>query len=530
VSARRPEARRLGASLGLHAANAAPERVLQFGEGNFLRAFTDWMLHRMAQGGHFRGRAVLVQPIARGQADVIQQQDGLYTVMLRGLEGGRRVETREIVSSVSRCLDPHRDFEAFLACARNPDLRFVVSNTTEAGIRTDPSDRLDARPATSFPAKLTQLLVERCRHFRGDPTRGLVILPCELIDRNGDALLAAVLETARAFDLPGSFVRWVHEACLFTSTLVDRIVTGYPTEEAETVGEALGYQDALLVAGEHFHQWVIETPSSLADELPLAAAGLNVIETRDLGPYRDRKVRILNGAHTMMALTGFLLGHDAVGECMEDPRLRAHVERAVAGEIIPTLMRASPQAQLAAYAETVYERFRNPFIRHRLASIALNSVSKVRVRIVDTLLDHARMFGQLPPHLTFTLAALCAHHRGNEVADGALLGRRGGDAYRVEDTPAALAFFVSAWRGCPPGGETPERCLALTRRLLARDDLWGRDLTRAVPGLDAQVAVYLHDLVTLGPAATLDRLLVDRGEPRRTPADTYRAQPGRGDP
>jgi tagaturonate reductase len=527
VSARPPRPR-LGAALRLHARNDAPERVLQFGEGNFLRAFADWMLHRMSSGGFFTGRAVLVQPIARGQADALNAQDGLYTVMLRGLERGKRVETREIVSSVSRAVDPHRDFQAFLACARNPDLRFVVSNTTEAGICVDPADRLDARPAASFPGKLTQLLVQRCRHFGGDPSRGLVVLPCELVERNGDALLAAVLETARAFDLPASFVRWVHEACLFTNTLVDRIVTGYPADEAPALADALGYEDALLVAGEPFHQWVIETPSSLADELPLAAAGLNVIETRDLRPYRERKVRILNGAHTMMALAGFLAGHDTVGGCMDDARIRTLIERAVSREIIPTI--ELPQDELAAYADLVYERFRNPFIRHRLASIALNSVSKVRVRIVDTIFDHARMFGQLPPHLTFALAALCAHHRGNEVEDGALLGRRGGDAYRVEDTPAALALFVAAWRACPPGAETPERCLVLVRRLLGRADLWGHDLCNALPGLDGQVAVWLHEIVTRGMNATLDRLLEARGEPRRGPSDTYRPHQERGDP
>jgi tagaturonate reductase len=532
VSAR-PPAPRLGAALRLHPRNDAPERVLQFGEGNFLRAFVDWMLHRMNAGGFFSGRAVLVQPIARGQADTLNAQDGLYTVMLRGLERGRRVETREIVSSVSRAIDPHRDFDAFLACARNPDLRFVVSNTTEAGIRTDPADRLDARPATSFPGKLTQLLAERCRHFGGDPSRGLVILPCELVEQNGDALLAAVLETAHAFDLSAAFVRWVHEACLFTNTLVDRIVTGYPADEVDALVGALGYQDDLLVAGEHFHQWVIETPSSIADELPLAAAGLNVVETRELRPYRERKVRILNGAHTMMALSGFLAGCDTVGECMDDARVRAHVERAVRDEIIPAIASPDggfPEAELAQYAETVFERFRNPFIRHRLPSIALNSVSKVRVRIVDTLLDHARRFGRLPPHLTFAVAALCAHHRGNEVEDGALLGRRAGDAYRIEDTPAALAFFVAAWRACPPGAETPERCLALVRRLLAREDFWGQDLGRALPGLDAQAAVWLHEIVTRGMKATLDRLLETRAEPRRGPADTYGTRQERGDP
>jgi tagaturonate reductase len=513
VSAPRP---RLGAALlrarpelAPHAAAAAsaawPERVLQFGEGNFLRAFVDWMLERMNARGLFQGRAVLVQPIAKGQAQTLNEQDGLYTVVLRGLEGGRRHETRELVSSVSRCVDPYRNFDAFLACARNPDLRFIVSNTTEAGIRTDPGDLRDARPAPSFPGKLTQLLEARCRHFGGDPSRGVVVLPCELIDRNGDALLRAVLETARAWDLSAAFVRWVHEACLFTNTLVDRIVTGHPHDEAAALAEALGYDDALLVAGELFHCWVIETPASLEDELPLRAAGLDVIETRDLSPYRERKVRILNGAHTMMAHAGFLAGNDTVGACMDDPLVRAYVDRAVSREIIPTI--AFPTDALGAFAETVSERFANPFIRHHLASIALNSVSKFRARLRGSLVDATRCGGRPPPHLSFALAALAAFYRGKEVQDGALLGRRGGVAYRVEDEPHVLAFFLAAWRGCPEGAETPDRCLALVRRLLAREDFWGQDLTRTLPGLDARVGVFLHGIVTEGAAATLSRLV-----------------------
>jgi tagaturonate reductase len=510
---------RLTRQLAPHAGPPLPERVLQFGEGNFLRAFVDWMLQRMNGQGLFRGRAVLVQPIARGQADVINAQDGLYTVLLRGLEAGQRVETRELVSSVSRCIDPYRDFEAFLRCAQNPDLRFVVSNTTEAGICTDPADRLDARPATSFPGKLTQLLEARCRHFGGDPARGLIILPCELIERNGDGLLRAVLETARVWNLSPAFVRWVHEACLFTNTLVDRIVTGYPRDEAAAQNEALGYEDALLVAGEAFHCWVIEAPSSLEDELPLAAAGLNVIQTRDLTPYRERKVRILNGAHTMMALAGFLAGKDTVGSCMDDPLVRAYVDRAVAREIIPTI--AFPAAELTTFAATVAERFRNPFIRHHLGSIALNSVSKFKARLLPTLLDHARLRGGLPPHVTFALAALAAFYRGHELQDGALIGRREGVAYGIQDDPQVLAFFLAAWRSCPAGAETPERCLALVRRLLAREDFWGQDLNRTLPGLDATVAVFLHDIVARGAAATMQRLVDAPGEPRGRGADTY---------
>jgi tagaturonate reductase len=484
---------------------AWPERVLQFGEGNFLRAFVDWMIHRANARGHFQGRVVVVQPLPRGQADALAAQNGLYTVVLRGLDEGRRVETRELVTSVSRCLDPHRDFDAFLGCARNPDLRFVVSNTTEAGIRTEAADRFDARPALSFPGKLTQLLEARCRHFGGDPARGLVVLPCELVERNGDDLLRAVLDTARAWDLPAGFLRWVQEACVFANTLVDRIVTGHPADEAPALAAALGYEDALLVAGELFHAWIIEAPSSLADELPLAAAGLNVVETRDLRPYRERKVRILNGAHTLMALAGFLAGQDTVRGAVEDPVVGAYVARAVSTEILPTL--EGDAGALRAFAETVVERFRNPFIEHHLASIALNSVSKVRARLLPALSEGARLQGRLPPCLTFALAALAALYRGKSLEDGALVATRNGVPYRIKDEPRVLAFFLTAWRAVPDAGATPEHCLALARRLLERGDFWGEDLVRALPGLDAAVAVFLHDIVTRGAAAPLKRLV-----------------------
>jgi tagaturonate reductase len=455
--------------------------VLQFGEGNFLRAFVDWMVERMNAAGLFGGRVVMVQPIPTGMAGPINDQDGLYTVVLRGIEGGRLVESREVVTSVSRCVDPHVDFQAFLDCAANPDLRFVVSNTTEAGIRVDRGDAADARPAPSFPGKLTQLLAARFRRFDGEPTRGLIMLPCELIERNGPALREAVFTLARRWDLGPAFLAWLEGACLFTSTLVDRIVTGFPREEAAELFAELGYEDDLLVAGETFHAWVIESPRPLDGELPLAQAGLNVTWTPELGPYRARKVRILNGAHTMMALAAFPDGKETVREVMQDDLFGAYVQRGIAEEILPTL--ALPRAELEAFAASVAERFANPFIEHRLSSIALNSVSKLRTRILPTIADHLRLRGVLPRRLCFSLAALCVFYRG---------GSAGGE-YPLQDEPAVLNWFRAAWAeaGDNPG---PETCLALVRRLCARTDFWGEDLTRTLAGLDAAVAGYLFEI------------------------------------
>jgi tagaturonate reductase len=482
-----------------------PEKVLQFGEGNFLRAFVDWMIGRLNARGLFGGRVVLVQPIAAGMARQVNAQNGLYTVILRGLADGRIVESREIVSAVSRCIDPYQEFGAFIAAAANPELRFVVSNTTEAGIRTDAADSFDARPAPSFPGKLTQLLHARFMATGAARDKGLVMLPCELIERNGDALARAVTETAERWRLGDGFLRWLGEACVFTNTLVDRIVTGYPKDEAAELTAQLGYEDQLLVAGEAFHSWVIESPRELDGELPFVKAGLDVTWTADMTPYRERKVRILNGAHTMTVLAAYLAGKDTVRECMDDPLIRGYMERGIEHEILPTLK--LPRADVAAFARSVSERFSNPFIKHHLTSIALNSVSKYKARILGTVFDYTRARGRLPPRLTFALAALIAFYRGSELRDGALIGRRGGADYRIQDDPAALDAFRAAWAAAGELSTATDGAFqTLVRALLARADLWGEDLTIALPGFDAAVARHLADICRLGIRPALERL------------------------
>lgn len=500
--------RLLAADARLSASHAArsrdlPERVLQFGEGNFLRAFVDWMIEHMNARGLFHGRAVLVQPIAEGLADRINAQNGLYTVLLRGGAAGKLVETREIVTSVDRCLDPYRDFDAVLKLATQPELRFVVSNTTEAGIRLDPGDRLDARPARSFPAKLTQLLYARFQHFDGDPSKGWIMLPCELIERNGDALQRAVMTLARQWNLPERFGAWVDTSCLFTNTLVDRIVTGFPKDEADQLTADLGYRDELMVAGEAFHCWVIESPRPLEEELPFVRAGLDVIWTDDMTPYRERKVRILNGAHTMLAVASFLAGNDTVRESMEDPLLRGYVQRALDAEILPTL--TLPPAELAKFAESVIERFHNPFIRHELLSIALNSVSKYKARLLGSVLDTHRM-GQAAPCLAFALAALLAFYRG-EFSGDAFRGERNGTSYAIKDEPRVLAYFQSAWGDAPDGECGYDFCEHLVNQTLARDDFWGVRLNGQLPDFARSVAESLHAICRVGLRAALEQLL-----------------------
>jgi tagaturonate reductase len=467
---------------------AHPERVLQFGEGNFLRSFVDWMINTMNQRDLFGGRVVVIQPIEDGAVDVLNAQDGLYTLILRGLQGGQVIERREIITAISRGINPYRNWAAFLGAAAQPELRFVVSNTTEAGIAYMAEPRPDGRCPASFPAKVCALLAERFARFHGDPARGLVFLPCELIDKNGEQLRSCVLRHAAAWGLRPEFVRWVSEHNGFLNTLVDRIVPGYPHEEIPTLTEQLGYEDRLLTTGEIFHIWVIEGDAEVAKELPLTQAGLNVMWTPDLQPFRTRKVRILNGAHTMSALPAYLAGLDTVRQCVEDPVFGVYVRRGIFDEILPLLQ--LPADETRTFAADVMERLANPFIKHNLISIALNSVSKYRVRVLPSLLEYRATHHRLPPALTFSLAALFAFYRGREIKDGALMGARASGSYPVRDDALVLETFRDQW--CAFGKHRD--VTALCRTLLARTDFWGEDLS-AFPDLVEGVSAYLSRIL-----------------------------------
>jgi tagaturonate reductase len=484
----------------VHPRRRLPEKVVQFGEGNFLRAFVDWMINRMNARGFFSGSVVLVQPIPQGMVDKINEQDGLYTVLLRGIKEGEPIEEQEIVTSVSRGLNPYTDFAGFLKCAENPDLRFIVSNTTEAGITFSDQDRPTDAPPASFPGKLTVFLHHRFRHFRGAPDKGCVMLPCELIERNGDALKAAVRKTARLWQLEAAFIDWLENHNEFTNTLVDRIVTGYPKDEYAALSARLGYHDDLLDAGEIFHSWVIESRWNLAAEFPLTQAGLDVVWTSNMTPYRNRKVRILNGAHTMMALAAYLAGKSTVGECMADGLIRGYVKIAIAEEIIPTL--DLPKDDLLRFAAAVMERFANPHIKHYLLSIALNSTSKYRARVLPSVLEFRQRTGALPPRLCFALAALMSFYRGKTLRDGVLIGERNGEEYRIVDDKPVQDFFFGVWRDY--ASLTDAR--TLVSRVLANTSLWGQDLN-ALPGMTDAVAGHLAAILDKGVAAALRTLV-----------------------
>jgi tagaturonate reductase len=477
-----------------------PEQVVQFGEGNFLRAFADWMIDILNEAGLFGGRVVVVQPICTGLAALLNEQDGLYTQLLRGVQEGQVVQQRRIVTAISRAINPYESWAEVVRCFHSPQLRWVVSNTTEAGIAMVDEPYRPGQCPDSFPAKVASLMYERFQALRGDPARGLVFLPCELIDGNGATLREMVLRHARQWQLDGRFADWVTGSNHFLNTLVDRIVPGYPREEAAELAQQLGYDDALLDSAELFHLWVIEGPEHLAEEIPFHRAGLNVVWTRDLAPYRTRKVRILNGAHTTSVLAAFCAGLSTVREMVEDPVFGRFLRQAIFQEILPTV--PLPEQDRLDYAQAVLERFRNPFLRHELLSIALNSVSKWKVRVLPTLLDHFHSHGELPPLLAFSLAALINFYRGERASATELRGRRGQEPYPIRDQPAVLDFFAQCREAGQQHGGLRER----TAAILARDCLWGMDLN-TIAGLADAVTADLEAIERHGIRRAVETLL-----------------------
>jgi len=476
-------------------ASAPPKTgVLQIGDGNFLRAFADWMIDIANEAGVLDATVTLAPPRSAGIVDRLNAQDGLFTVLSRGMRARAPTTARRIVRCVMRGVDPRQNPEALFACARDPKTRFVISNTTEAGIVYSEQPRSPDEWPRSFPAQVAALLFERFQALGGQPEAGLVFLPCELIEANGATLREIVLRHARDWALPPEFSDWVTQHNDFLNTLVDRIVPGYPATEAESLFAEFGYNDALLVAAEPFHLWVIEGPEHLANEFPLHKAGLNVVWTDDLKPYRASKVRILNGAHTASVLAAFCGGLDTVGEMMNDSVTSRFLQHVVFDEIVPFV--PLPEAERRDYAESVLERFANPYIRHELLSIALNSVSKWTVRVLPSVLDYARAHGRAPAGLAFSLAALLRFYRGRLDTAGEFVGQREAGSYPIRDNRDVLDIFEAAWRD--PTAAAPA--------LLADARLWGMDL-HAIPELAPQVANALDRIEAAGMLPALAEML-----------------------
>ncbi|MDR3435328.1 tagaturonate reductase [Telmatospirillum sp.] len=471
-----------------------PINILQFGEGNFLRAFVDWQIDNANGQGLFKGGVAIAQPLPKGMAEPINAQEGLYTVLLRGIEGGQEVEQRRVVSCVQKALNPYEQWDAMLSLVSDPGLRFVISNTTEAGIADADEAYTPGKCPDNFPAKVAALLYARYQKLGGTKATGLVFIPCELIEANGTNLKRIVLLHAKRWKLEPAFSAWVEKDNYFLDTLVDRIVPGYPANEAAALCKSWGYQDNLIVAAEPFHVWVIQGPKELGEEFPLHKAGLNVIWTDDQQPYRTRKVRILNGAHTASSLAAYRSGLDTVKSMIDDPIVSAFLKKVMFEEIVPFV--PLPEAERQSYAASIMERFSNPYIRHELISIALNSVSKWKVRVLPTVKDYAAGKGKAPAGLSFSLAALLWFYKG-EMKGSDYIGTRNAGTYPIKDDAAVIKILSTAWNEAKPG-----QAAALATKLLADTRLWGEDLTK-VPGLAEQASKALAAIEAKGITAAL---------------------------
>lgn len=450
-----------------------PERVIQFGEGNFLRAFADWMIQEMNEKAGFNSSVVVVQPIEKGMVDMLNRQDCLYHVNLQGLDKGEKVNSLTRIDVISRALSPYSDFDAFMRLAEQPEMRFVISNTTEAGIVFDPSCKLSDAPATSYPGKLTQLLYHRFKTFEGDKDKGFIIFPCELIFLNGHKLKETIYQYIDHWKLEDAFKTWFTEACGVYATLVDRIVPGFPRKEIDAIKEKLQYDDNLVVQAEVFHLWVIEAPESVAKEFPADKAGLNVLFVPSEEPYHQRKVTLLNGPHTVLAPVSYLSGVDIVRDACQHEVLGKFIHRIMYDELMETL--DLPKDELVRFANDVWERFNNPFVDHSVVSIMLNSFSKYQTRDLPGLKTYLERKGELPKGLVLGLAAIITYYKGEPRPDGA--------GCEPNDAPEILQLLKDLWAT----GSVQQ----VAEGVLGATSIWGEDLNH-IPGLTALLLNYLQ--------------------------------------
>lgn len=465
-----------------------PERIIQFGEGNFLRAFVDWIVRKMNEKTNFNSHVVVVQPIEKGMVDMLNKQDNLYHVNLQGIDKGETVNTLELIDVISRSLNPYTDYEAFVQLADQPEIRFVISNTTEAGITFDPACKLDDAPASSYPGKLTQLLHRRFKTFNGDKSKGLIIFPCELIFLNGHKLKETIYQYIDLWQLGEDFTAWFEEACGVYATLVDRIVPGFPRKDIDAIKEKLQFNDNLVVQAEIFHLWVIEAPKELAHEFPADKAGLNVLFVPSEAPYHERKVTLLNGPHTVLSPVAFLSGIDTVRDACQDEIIGKYIHKVMFEELMETLN--LPKAELVQFANDVLERFNNPFVDHQVTSIMLNSFPKFQTRNLPGLKEYLKRKGVLPEGLILGLAAILTYYKGGKRADGTEIV--------PNDDPKNINLMKELW------GTNSTRTVA--ENTLAIEDIWGEDLNR-IPGLTDRVIYYLDAIQLKGIREVVKEIL-----------------------
>ncbi|MFX0555781.1 tagaturonate reductase [Maribacter sp. CXY002] len=447
-----------------------PIKVIQFGEGNFLRAFVESAFQELNKHADLNAGIAVVQPIDRGMVSLLNDQDGLYTLFTKGIKNNIEVEEKELITTIVSCIDPYINYGHYLGLAKEQELQFIISNTTEAGIAFVASDKLDMKPPTSFPAKLTQLLHARYITFNGDNNKGLTIIPCELINYNADTLKSIILKYIDLWSLEEDFKKWVLHSCTFHNTLVDRIVPGYPRDQIESYNAQLDYEDNLLVSAETFFLWVIEGNELLKKKLPFEKTDLDVRIVDNMQPFRTRKVRILNGAHTSMVPFSILYGNETVKESVDEAFTGPFIKALVFDEIIPTL--DMEQEELEAFAHAVFDRFRNPFIKHQLSSIALNSISKFKVRVLPSLLEYVERKNELPMHLVFAFACLIRFYKGTWK----------GSRLPLNDDERIISEFSNIWDSLSVN--------EVSEKVLGNATYWGEDLTK-INGLKEAIATAL---------------------------------------
>ncbi|MBM6889065.1 tagaturonate reductase [Bacteroides caecigallinarum] len=465
-----------------------PERIIQFGEGNFLRAFVDWIISNMNEKTDFNSSVVVVQPIEKGMIDALNSQDCLYHVNLQGLDNGKTVNSYRMIDVISRALNPYHDFKAFMSLAEQPEMRFVISNTTEAGIAFDSSCKLDDAPASSYPGKLTQLLYHRFKFFNGDPTKGLIIFPCELIFLNGHKLKDTIYQYIELWNLGNDFKEWFEKSCGVYATLVDRIVPGFPKKDIDKIKEELGYDDNMVVRGEAFHLWVIEAPQSVAEEFPADKAGLNVLFVPSEEPYHERKVTLLNGPHTVLSPVAYLSGVDIVRDACQHEVIGKYIHRVMFDELMETLN--LPMDELKQFAENVLERFNNPFVDHQVTSIMLNSFPKYATRDLPGLKVYLQRKGCLPEGLVLGLAAIIVYYKGGKRQDGTDI--------IPNDAPEIMQLLTDLWSK----GSVEE----LVKDVLGAVSIWNEDLNN-IPGLHNRVVYYINNIMEHGMLETVKGLV-----------------------
>ena len=476
-----------------------PEKVLQFGTGVLLRGLPDYFIDKANRQGLFNGRIVVVKSTAHGDTAAFDQQDGLYTVCVRGIENGQKVESNVINASISRVLSAHDHWGDILQCAHNPQLQLIISNTTEVGIQLV-NEAIDQAPPLSFPGKLLAFLYERYKAFNGSADSGLVVIPTELIPDNGKKLQSIVLELARFNNLDEAFIIWLTGHNHFCSSLVDRIVPGKPDAEPLAILEKeLGYKDDLLIMAEAYRLWAIEGGEPVKKVLTFAPADEGVIIEPSIDRHRELKLRLLNGTHTLSCGLAFLAGCGTVKEAMDDAEVSSFIQDLMLNELAPSIPYPMEKSVVQDFGKKVLDRFRNPYIRHQWINITLQYTSKMKMRNIPVLLQHYTQHSYAPQLFTLGFAAYLRFLKPVAVEDKKYYGEYSGQRYPIQDDRAE--WFYHQWKDAADE--------AVVKEVLRSVDLWGKDLT-TLPGFYEAVWQQFNHIETKGVRGALELIYVNK--------------------